>query len=182
MDNWNSQSGDIEWVDRVYELLLEIARSSLSETPRIPENISHKALPLIQKVQSIQQKPEGQAFKSSAFSADDLEWVDRVGQLLVELTGASLAERPKMPENLAGRALTLADGAQKIKETIEEYADRAPADEEESSLQSPDSLLNLLQQSLKMQRAKSYSPDTPEWQQIFTLLDVVQSIYKQVQR
>ncbi|MEG4942089.1 inorganic pyrophosphatase [Microcoleus sp. F4-D5] len=181
MDNWNSQSGDIESVDQVYQLLLEIARSSLSDIPRIPENITLKSLPLIQKLQSIQQRPQGQAFKSDSFSVNDLEWVSQVRHLLEELTGESLSERPKMPENLAGRALSLADKAQSIKENIEENAAHSPTDEDENSLQSPDSLLNLLHQSLKTQRAKSYKPDAPEWQQVLTLLDVVQSIYKQIQ-
>ena len=181
MDNWNSQSGDIESVDQVYQLLLEIARSSLSDIPRIPENITLKSLPLIQKLQSIQQRPRGQQFKSDSFSVNDLEWVAQVRQLLEELTGESLSERPKMPENLAGRALSLADKAQSIKETVEENAARSPTDEDDSSFQSPDALLPLLYQSLKTQRAKSYNPDAPEWQQLFTLLDVVQSIYQQIQ-
>ncbi|MBD0340929.1 MAG: inorganic pyrophosphatase, partial [Microcoleus sp. Co-bin12] len=142
MDNWNSQSGDIESVDQVYQLLLEIARSSLADIPRIPENITLKSLPLIQKLQSIQQRRHGQAFKSDSFSVNDLEWVDQVRQLLEELTGESLSEQPKMPENLAGRALGLADKAQSIKETIEENAADSPTDEEESSLQPPDALLN----------------------------------------
>jgi hypothetical protein len=182
MNNWNSQSGDIEWVDQVYQLLLEIARSSLSDIPKIPENITLKAIPLIQKVQSIQKRPDGQVFKSGSFSINDREWVDQVCQLLVELTGASLSERPKMPENLAGRALTLADKAQNIKEIIEENAALAPADEDDDPLQSPDALLNLLHHSLKTQRAKSYKPNAPEWQQVLSLIDVVQSIYKEIQR
>ncbi|MCW6049534.1 inorganic pyrophosphatase [Microcoleus sp. A2-C5] len=181
MDNWNSQSGDIESVDQVYQLLLEIARSSLSDIPRIPENITLKSLPLLQKLQSIQQRPQVQAFKSDSFSVSDLEWVAQVRQLLEELTHQSLSERPKMPENMAGRALTLADKAQSIKETIENAAG-SPKDEDESSFESPDALLNLLHQSLKTQRAKSYKPDAPEWQQVLSLLDVVQSIYKQIQR
>ena len=182
MDNWNSQSGDIESVDQVYQLLLEIARSSLSDIPRIPENITQKSLPLLQKLQSIQQRPQGQAFKSDSFSVNDLEWVAQVRQLLEELTRQSLSERPKMPENMAGRALTLADKAQSIKETIEENAAPSPKDEDENSFQSPEALLNLLHQSLKTQRAKSYQPDAPEWHQLLAMLDVVQSIYKQIQR
>jgi hypothetical protein len=182
MDNWNSQSGDIESVDEVYQLLLEIARSSLSDIPRIPENITQKSLPLLQKLQSIQQRRQGQAFKSDSFSVNDLEWVAQVRQLLEELTRQSLSERPKMPENMAGRALSLADKAQSIKETIEEKGASSPKDEDENSFQSPEALLNLLHQSLKTQRAKSYQPDAPEWHQLLTMLDVVQSIYKQIQR
>jgi hypothetical protein len=196
MDNWNSQSGDIDWVERVYELLREIARCSLSEIPKIPDNISQKALPLIQKVQSIQQRPGPQVFKISSPAINDREWVEQVRQLLVELTGAALSERPRLPENLAGRALTLADGAKKIKESIEEYSDKAPVqepdnpapppdkaltEENEHSLLSPDRALNQLLQSLKIQRAKSYNPESSEWHQIFTLLDVVQSVYKKIQ-
>ncbi|MGL5060583.1 MAG: inorganic pyrophosphatase [Microcoleus sp.] len=194
MDNWNSQSGDIEWVERVYELLREIIRCSLSENPKMPDNISQKALPLIQKIPSIQQRPGQQVFKSiSPGALDDREWVEQVRKLFVEMTGAALSERPRLPENLASRALKLADGAKKIKGSIEEYSDTSPAQPiaeyrdkapvqatAESSLQSPESLLDLLQQSLKTQRAKSYNPDAAEWQQIFTMLDVVRSVYQQI--
>ena len=107
--------------------------------------------------------------------------MEQVRQLLEELTGESLSERPKMPENLAGRSLALADRAQTIKEDIEENASQTPADEDENPLQSPDALLNLLHHSLKIQRSKSYKPDAPEWQQILSMIDVVQSIYKQIQ-
>lgn len=196
MDNWNSQSGDIEWVERVYELLREIIRCSLSEKPKMPDNISQKALPSIQKIQSLQQRPGPQVFQSSSPTINDREWLEQVRQLLVELTGAALSERPRLPDNLASRALNLADGAKKIKGSIEAYSDKAPAqepenpvpppdlaltEEREHSLPSPDLALNQLLQSLKIQRAKSYNPDSPEWQQLFTLLDVVQSVYKQIQ-
>ena len=163
----------------------------------MPDNLSQKALPSIQKIQSLQQRPGPQVFQSSSPTINDREWLEQVRQLLVEMTGAALSERPRLPDNLASRALNLADKAKKIKESIEAYSDRVPpqaphpapppddralAGENEHSLQSPDSLLDLLQQSLKTQRATSYNPDANEWQQIFTLLDMVQSVYRQIQR
>ena len=45
MNNWNSELGDIEWVDQVYQLLLEIARSSLSDIPKNPGKHHCKGYP-----------------------------------------------------------------------------------------------------------------------------------------
>lgn len=180
MNNLNSPSADIEWVDEVYQLLIEIARCSLSEIPKLPDNISQKALPLIQKIQSIQD-----TFDTSNhlnWHHREREWVDRVGQLLIEITRVSLSEQPKLPENLAGRALELAEKAQVIRETAEEDTP-APLESERSSnnaLLPPDSLLSLLQESLSVYRAKSRNPGASEWQHLFSLVEEVQAVYNRV--
>ncbi|MGE5656898.1 MAG: inorganic pyrophosphatase [Actinomycetota bacterium] len=179
MNNWNSQSAGIEWVDQAYELLIEIARCSLSEHPKLPDHISQKALPLIQKVQSIQETGQGLFGSHSGWQHRDRQWVEQVGQLLIEITRISLAEQPKLPENLAQRALTLAEEAQNIKETAQE-SETPTGGENDSSLLPPDSLLSLLQESLKQQRAKSSNPEAPEWQELLSLLNVAQGIYKRI--
>lgn len=180
MNNWNSQSADIDWVDEAYQLLIEIARCSLSEIPRLPDNLSYKALPLIQKVKSIQETAQDHSGLHSHWHHQDREWVEQVGQLLLEITRASLAEQPKLPENLAQRALSLAEQAQSIKETAGEDETPTAGDEADSSLQPPDLLLHLLQESVKAQRAKSSNPDAPEWEELLTLLNVAKGIYKRI--
>jgi hypothetical protein len=177
MTNFNSQSTDINWVEDVYQLLMDIARSSLSDIPRLPDNFSQKALPLLQKVQSIEDGQDGQA--SSGTSGYEREWAQQVRQFLLEITSVYLSEQPRMPENLAGRAITLAEKAQAIKESADEN-EPPSVNESDSSVPHPDVLLQLLRESFKIQRSKSHNPDAPQWQQAITMLDVVQGMYTQV--
>ncbi|CBN55650.1 MULTISPECIES: hypothetical protein [Kamptonema] len=177
MSNLNSQSADIDWVEDVYQLLMDIARCSLSDIPRLPENFSQKALPLLQKVQSIEESHDGQAISSSHFGYER-EWAQQVRQFLLEITSVYLSEQPRMPENLAGRAIALAEKAQAIKEVAEN--ETPSADESDTSVPHPEVLLQLLRESFKIQRSKSSNPDAPQWQQAITMLDVVQGMYNQV--
>jgi hypothetical protein len=176
MTNFNSQSTDINWVEDVYQLLMDIARSSLSDIPRLPDNFSQKALPLLQKVQSIEEGHDGQAI--SGVSGYEREWAQQVRQFLLEITSVYLSEQPRMPENLAGRAIGLAEKAQAIKESAEN--EPPSVNESDSSVPHPDVLLQLLRESFKIQRSKSNNPDAPQWQQAITMLDVVQGMYTQV--
>jgi hypothetical protein len=113
MNNLSSHYSDLEWVEQVDQLLLEIARASLSDKPKLPENVSERALPLVQKAKMIQQKPDGQIL-----SADSKEWVENVRQLLLDLSRASLADIPRLPVNIGQRALLLSQTAQEIKEKV----------------------------------------------------------------
>lgn len=177
MSNLNSQSADIDWVEDVYQLLMDIARSSLSDIPRLPDNFSQKALPLLQKVQSIEDDRDGQVI-SGLHSGHEREWAQQVRQFLLEITSVYLSEQPRMPENLAGRAIALAEKAQAIKEIAENETDSK--NEAEGSVPHPEALLHLLRESFKIQRSKSSNPDAPEWQQVITMLDVVQGMYNQI--
>ncbi|OCR01756.1 inorganic pyrophosphatase [Oscillatoriales cyanobacterium USR001] len=176
MNNLNSQSTNINWVEDVYQLLMDIARSSLSDIPRLPENFSQKALPLLQKVQSIEDSHDGQGI--SGTSGYEREWAQQVRQFLLEITSVYLSEQPRMPENLAGRAIGLAEKAQAIKESAENES--PSVNESDNSVPHPDGLLQLLRESLKIQRSKSKNPDAPQWQQAITMLDVLQGMYNQV--
>jgi hypothetical protein len=183
MSNVNSQTTDIEWVVEVYDLLLEIARCGLSEMPKLPNNISQRALPLSQRAQEIREGSTSVNY--SAWQHREREWVEQVSQFFIELTRISLAEQPRLPDNLAQRALTLADTAQSIKENFSDDTSvhDTPLDKplgEPESFQSPDVLLNLLQDSLKTQREKSGYPDAPEWQQLLVLLDTIRGIYRRI--
>ena len=177
MSNLNSQSADIDWVEDVYQLLMDIARCSLSDIPRLPDNFSQKALPLLQKVQSIEDDRDGQAI-SGLHSGHEREWAQQVRQFLLEITSVYLSEQPRMPENLAGRAITLAEKAQAIKELAEN--DTSSIDETDTSVPHPDALLHLLRESFKIQRSKSSNPDAPQWQQAITMVDVLQAMYNQI--
>jgi hypothetical protein len=176
MTNLNSQSADINWVEDVYQLLMDIARSSLSDMPKLPDNFSQKALPLLQKVQSIEENHEKQGISSSP--GYEREWAQQVRQFLLEITGVYLSEQPRMPDNLAGRAIALAEKAQAIKENTEN--EPPSVNESDSSVPRPEVLLQLLRESFKIQRSKSKNPDAPQWQQTITMLDVMQGMYNQV--
>lgn len=177
MSNLNSQSADIDWVEDVYQLLMDIARCSLSDIPRLPDNFSQKALPLLQKVQSIEDDRDSQAI-SGLHSGHEREWAQQVRQFLLEITSVYLSAQPRMPENLAGRAITLAEKAQAIKEIAEN--ETPSIDEVDGTVPHPDALLHLLRESLKIQRSKSSNPDAPQWQQVITMLDVLQGMYNQI--
>ena len=115
MNNLNSHYSDIEWVDQVHQLLFEIASASVSDQPRLPENLAEKALPLARKAKSIQENAD-----SRILPPDSLEWVDKVRQLLLDLSRASLADIPRLPVSIGQRSLALAQTALEIKEKVAE--------------------------------------------------------------
>ncbi len=49
MNNYNYHHSDIDWVEKVHQLLVEIARASLSDQPKLPQNVAERALPLAKK-------------------------------------------------------------------------------------------------------------------------------------
>ena len=55
MNNLNYHYSDTEWLENVYQLLIEIARASVSDKPKLPEDVAEKALPLAKKAKSIQE-------------------------------------------------------------------------------------------------------------------------------
>lgn len=113
MSNLSSHYSDIEWVEQVHQLLIEIARASLSDRPKLPDNIPERALPLVQKAAIIQQKSDGQNLPPGS-----KEWVENVRQFLLDLSRASLADIPRLPINIGQNALLLAQTAQDIKEKV----------------------------------------------------------------
>ena len=113
MSNLSSHDSDIEWVEQVHQLLLEVARASLSDKPKLPDNVSERALPLVQKATIIIQKPDGQSMPLGS-----KEWVESVRQLLLDLSRASLADIPRLPMNIGQKALSLAQIAEDIKDKV----------------------------------------------------------------
>jgi hypothetical protein len=181
MNNLKWQSAELEWVEQVRHLLLELARASLADIPKLPDNLAQKALPPIEQGQAILDAASQNGISESKWDQyPELEFVTQVRQLLLELTKISLSERPRLPDNLSLRSLDLAEKAQEISETLEE-AMNAPAavsvPDAVPSNPSPGWLLEQLQTSLKAQQATSQNPNAPEWQQLMNMLDIAHSLY-----
>lgn len=115
MTDLNSHYSDTEWIEQVNQLLFEIVRTSLSDKPKLPENLAEKALPLAQKAKIIQEKADGQVIPP-----DSLEWVEKVRQLLLDLSRASLSDIPKLPVSMGQRSLVLAETAKEINDKVAE--------------------------------------------------------------
>lgn len=176
MNNLNWQSQDIEWVEQIRLFLLDLARACLGDIPKLPNNTNQKAMPLVQKTQSLLETAKQQGVSGSS----DLDWLQQVNQLLLDLVRLSLSEQPKVPENLSKTALELAQQAQKIKETggiAIASASEPPAAE---SSQSSTELFESLIQHLKSERSQSVNPDAAEWQQLMSLLEIAQGLYQRL--
>ncbi|MDY7020865.1 MAG: hypothetical protein SWJ54_05805 [Cyanobacteriota bacterium] len=190
MTKLDSHFSDVEWLEKVHDLLIEVARAALADLPRLPEKVRVEALPLAQNAEIIQQN----ANKFSRYFnwPEQEEWLEEVRKLLVELSRLSLSERPRLPENMAQRVLILAETAQDLKENLPDIGDeewdldRDPSDSElhsfdESSLSSLQ-LLQHLHSRLQAEQASSSNPQLPQWQQVLILLDVVSELYGQIHR
>ncbi|MDY6803711.1 MAG: hypothetical protein SXA11_07880 [Cyanobacteriota bacterium] len=122
-NSFNSYYSDIEWVNLVHQLLIEIARASLSDKPKLPENIHGRAIPLAKEAKNIQERADTQQPQNPLggnnlyWQCEELEWVEQVRQMLLELSRLSLSEIPRLPANMGQKALSLAQTAQEIKNT-----------------------------------------------------------------
>lgn len=191
MNDLNKQYEEKEWVEQVIQLLRDIARASLSDLPKLPENISLRAIPLAKKAKSIQSEGDSQS-GANAMESPEMEWVEQVRQLLGDLNRISLSDRPRLPEDLSQKALDLAKQGQRIKETAFEPTESTTFESTESTpapqralstsqLESPGLLLDRLQKSLKIEWANSNHPDAPEWQQLINLLDIAKGLYQRIE-
>ena len=188
MTKLSSHFSDVEWLEKVHRLLIEIARASLSDLPRLPESVSTEALPLAQNAEIIQQNAG--KFNHYLNWQQQSQWLKEVRQLLLELSRIALSERPKLPDNIAQRALMLAETAQDLRENLPEGAEAEweneaepqntsePRPEEDPT--SPEQLLQQLQNRVQAEQASSGNPQLPQWQQVLTLLDVVRELYGQI--
>ncbi|WP_413167642.1 hypothetical protein ACL6C3_13280 [Capilliphycus salinus ALCB114379] len=190
MTKLSTHFSDVEWLEKVHNLLIDIARASLADLPRLPESVSTEALPLAQNAQIIQQNTA--KFSHHLNWQQQSQWLQEVHQLLIELSRIALSERPKLPENIAQRALMLAETAQDLRDKLPEASETEWDNETEApnpdpqkldeSSTSPEQLLQQLQTHLKAQQVRSRNPQLPQWQQVLTLLDVVAEIYKNIPR
>ncbi|MEB3279923.1 MAG: hypothetical protein VKK42_13500 [Lyngbya sp.] len=187
MTKLSSHFSDVEWLEKVHSLLIEIARASLADLPRLPESVSTEALPLARNAQILQQNTA--KFTHHLNWQQQSQWLEEVRQLLLELSRIALSERPKLPENIAQRALLLAETAQDLRENLPDNGEaqwdneaepQTPEPKNDQSSTSPEQLLQQLQNRLQAEQARSSNPQLPQWQQLFTLLDIVGEIYKNI--
>lgn len=200
MNNFKWQSSELEWVERVRQLCVEIARAALADLPTLPDRLSQKALPLAEQGQEILDAATNcQGISESDRSQyPELEWVDRVRQFFLELSRLSLSEHFRLPDHLSQRSLDLAEEALEIQEAAEAARENissmeavldhpssvetpiSPSPASFNADQSPGLLLEQLRKSVKIQWANSHRPDAPEWQQLINLLEIAQSLYLRV--
>ncbi|XDE64085.1 hypothetical protein AB3M80_09400 [Arthrospira platensis BEA 1257B] len=181
MTELNGPYSDRQWIEQVNDLLIEVARAALADIPKLPGTVSTSALPLAQ--QAIAIKNQAGLYQSTnwQWQEADLEWVDQVREFLLELSRIALSDRPSLPENIAHRALMLAETSQDIQEALEnsEPIATSPTDEtgEGSDKIDVNGRFNQLRNQLKTECSTSVNPHDPLWQQILTLLDVAQTQY-----
>jgi len=167
-----------------------VARASLADTPKLPESVSTQALPLAQKAQNIQQKSGNTPNNDQNWQSQKSQWIEEVRQLLLELSRIALSERPKLPENIAQRALTLAETAQDIQQDLQDSGRDETSDNDEDETDdfpgeialSVNDLLKHLKDRLTSEYQSCNPPGNPQWQQLLTLLDVVQETYNRIQK
>ncbi|HAN74553.1 MAG TPA: hypothetical protein DCQ51_05280 [Planktothrix sp. UBA8407] len=184
MPRVSSQLSDLQWVKQVHDFLIEVARASLADSPKLPDSVSTQALPLAQKAQNILQKPANTGWQSQKS-----QWIEQVRQLLLELSRIALGESPKLPENIAQRALTLAETAQDIQQDVEDSGEDEDSgddgDETENSSReivlSVNDLFKHLKDRLTAEHHSNNSAGDDQWQQLLTLLDMVHQTYNRIQ-
>jgi len=183
MPRVSSQLSDLQWVKQVHDFLIEVARASLADTPKLPDSVSTQALPLAQKAQNIQQK-----VAKTGWQSEKSQWIEQVRQLLLELSRVALGERPKLPENIAQRALALAETAQDIHE---DSADSGEDDDSEEGRYETDNsseeasvndLFKHLKDRLTTEQQTANGTGDAQWQQLLTLLDMVHQTYNRIQK
>ena len=178
MAQLNSQASDLQWIKQVRSLLIEVARASLSDIPRLPKQVSTDPLPLAQQAQTIQDKT-AHSTDASTWQSQQSQWIEAVRQLLLELSRIALSESPKLPDNIAHRTLTLAETAQ----DIQEEAEKSPSIHEEESFSPPaplDPMLHQVREEMQAEQINSVNPEASQWQKIQTLLSQVQDLYHQL--
>lgn len=174
-NNFTSNSLDRTAVEQAYQLLIEIARASLADIPVLPLNISNKALPILKELKS-------GLDANGHTQSNDYEWLNDVSQLFTEIVTISLSEKPRIPENLAQRSLRLADRLQEWQEKSTDTRREEKSEKEESKQEKSSAhvLLQQLQQQLKDEQKHGPESDKAEWQQIFSLLDVVKGLLDRI--
>jgi hypothetical protein len=199
MNNFKWQSSELEWVERVRQLCVEIARAALADIPKLPDHLSQKALPLAEQGQDILEAASRRQgiSESNRSQYPELEWIDRVRQFFLDLSRLSLSDHLRLPDHLSQRSLDLAEEAQDIQDAVEAARERTspieildhppsiktssvPSQEFFNADQSPGLLLERLQKSVRIQWANSHHPDAPEWQQVINLLEIAHSLYRRV--
>ncbi|MGF1490870.1 MAG: hypothetical protein ACFBSC_00110 [Microcoleaceae cyanobacterium] len=176
------QSSDLRWVEQVRNLLIDVARASLADIPKLPEDVATRALPLAQKAQEMQNRSPNASIPFN-WQGEHQEWMENVRQLLLELSRLALSEFPRLPDNIAQRALSLAETAQDIGDAAEELnleTDLNSSEVNYSEVVNPDTTLSQLRSQLKQVHSQVHNAADPRWQHLFAALDIVEEFYRQL--
>lgn len=186
MTELNGPYSDRQWIEQVNDLLIEVARAALADIPKLPATVSTSALPLAQ--QAIAIKNQAGLYQSTnwQWQEADLDWVGRVREFLLELSRIALSDRPSLPENIAHRALMLAETAQDIQEALENSEPISTSatyeNREDAHNLDVNGRFDQLRDQIKTECSSSVNPNDPLWQQILTLLDVAQTQYNDLRQ
>jgi len=185
MTELNSPSSDRKWIEQVNDLLIQVARASLADIPTLPTAVSTSALPLARQAQAIQDQVAASPAAAANWRGTQQDWLEQVRQFLLELSRIALSDRPKLPENIAHRALSLAETAQDIQEALEngdEGFDTAGESHEYKGATDVNARFDQLREQLKAEWGNSAEAGNPGWQQVLTLLDVAQTQYNDLHK
>lgn len=194
MTNLNWNAAEYEWVERVRQLLLELARACLGDIPKLPMHVAQQARPTAERAAHLLEEARDRGLAESDWQrVPELRWTDDARKLFFELAQMYLSDRPKLPENTSSRALELSERAQHLLErpTQDELTDEpssAPTTAATTETSSPPAsetphpgiLLDRLKDALHEQRARSRNTNAPEWQQLFSLIDLAQGLYQRL--
>ncbi len=181
--HWHSS--EYEWVERVHQLLLDLARACLGDIPKLPMHVAQQARPMAEMATRLLDEARHRGIeKTQWYHYPELVWTDETRMLFLELAQVYLSDSPKLPEDTSGRALQLAERAQSLIENAPSEMPETPPDLEgdEAEDPSPSVLLSILKDRLQQQQVGSPNADAPEWQQLFNLLDVAQGLYQRLKR
>lgn len=207
--HWSTE--EFEWVAQVRQVLLDLARACLGDSPVVPMNLAQKAMPTAERARQLLEAARGHGLNEASWEQYPvLQWTENTRSLFIEIAELYLSDRPTVPDNLSERALELAsvaqdllDNAQPVK--IDEVDVTPSLSTSSTSIESttastsvpaansteisalnagnasdPRAQMNLLYRSLKREWADSSRDNAPEWQQLLTLLDVMQGLYDRI--
>ncbi|MFO8039266.1 MAG: hypothetical protein R6U67_07425 [Sodalinema sp.] len=193
MTNLNWQPSEYEWVEQVRQLLLDLARSCLGDVPKLPMHLAQKARPTAEHATRLLESARDRGLAEPQWQQiQELAWVADVRKLFLELAQVYLSDLPRLPENLSARSLSLSERAQRLLDhpTAEDFHPQATppgpgktgtgAAESMTETETPGALLRQLKQSLRHHRKTSSKADSAEWQQLFNLLDLAESLYQRL--
>ncbi|TAF54436.1 MAG: hypothetical protein EAZ61_05800 [Oscillatoriales cyanobacterium] len=194
---------EFEWVAQVRQVLLDLARACLGDSPVVPMHLAQQATPTAERARQLLEAARNRGLSEATWAQyPPLQWTEAVRLLFIEIAELYLSDRPTVPDNLSERALELASTAQDLIQTAQpvktEEADDAieissastttdsgamnPAvlNEAANHETDPRVLMGRLHRSLKREWADSPRDNVPEWQQLLTLLEVMQGLYDRI--
>lgn len=207
---------EFEWVAQVRQVLLDLARACLGDSPVVPMQLAQQATPTAERARQLLETARNRGLTEATWAQyPPLQWTEEARSLFIEIAELYLSDRPTVPDNLSERALELASTAQdliqaaqsvkteEVDEAIETSSTSVTTTDELGSTSEatvstanvtgasalsdaasgetdPRVLMGRLHRSLKREWADSPRDNVPEWQQLLTLLEVMQGLYDRI--